>query len=104
MESIKYFANRLDPVSTQLGQIRSFLLGAIEKIGIIPSLLATIVAICKIADSTGVSWLELLSYFMAGIYLSMFSITEASIKTKRISILLNQYLVLFRSNDDSGKI
>lgn len=31
--------------------------------------------------------------------MSMFPVFEASIKTKRISVLLNQYLVLFRSNE-----
>jgi hypothetical protein len=100
-ESIKYVANRLDQSSTQLSQIRSFLLGAIEKVGIIPGLLATVFSISKIADSTGVSWIELLSFLMLGVYMSMFPVFEASIKTKRISVLLNQYLVLFRSNEAS---
>jgi hypothetical protein len=102
-QSIEYVANRLEQASTQLGQIRTFLLGAIEKVGIIPGLLATAIAISKVADSAGVSWIELLSFLMVGIYMSMFPIFEASIKTKRISVLLNQYLVLFRSNDESGK-
>jgi hypothetical protein len=102
-QSIEYVANRLDYVSTQLGQIRSFLLGAIEKIGIIPGLLATVFAISKVADSTGVSWLELISVLMLGFYISMFPITEASIKTKRISVLLNQYLVLFRSSEETNR-
>jgi len=100
-ESIQHVANRLDQASNQLGQLRSFLLGAIEKVGIIPGLIATIFAISKIADSTGVSWVELLSFLMVGIYISMFPITEAVIKTKRVSVLLNQYLVLFRSSDES---
>ncbi len=102
-ESIKYVVNRLDQASNQLGQLRSFLLGAIDKVGIIPGLLATILAISKVADSTGVSWVELLSVLMLGVYISMFPITEASIKTKRISVLLNQYLVLFRQNSESVK-
>jgi hypothetical protein len=103
-QSIEYVANRLDHASTQLGQIRSFLLGAIEKIGIIPGLLATVIAISKVADSTGVSWLELLSILMLGFYVSMFPITEATIKTKRMAVLLNQYLVLFRSGDESREL
>lgn len=103
-QSIEYVANRLDHASTQLGQIRSFLLGAIEKIGIIPGLLATVLAISKLADSNGISWIELLSVLMLGIYVSMFPIFEASIITKRISVLLNQYLVLFRSGNESREI
>ncbi|GAA6137524.1 hypothetical protein NBRC116583_12710 [Arenicella sp. 4NH20-0111] len=103
-QSIEYVANRLEDASTRLGQIRSFLLGAIEKIGIIPGLLATVLAINKVADSTGVSWIELLSVLMLGIYVSMFPIFEASIKTKAISILLNQYLELFRSSDESREL
>lgn len=99
-ESIQYVANRLDQTSSQLGQLRSFLLGAIDKVGIIPGLLATIFAISKIADSTGFSWVELLSFLMVVIYISMFPITEATMKTKRVSILLNQYLVLFRSSNE----
>ncbi len=98
-QSIEYVANRLEHGSTQLGQIRSFLLGAVEKIGIIPGLLATVIAISKITNSTGASWLELLSVVMLGFYMGMFPITEAAIKTKRISVLLNQYLMLFRSNE-----
>ena len=100
-QSIEYVANHLEHASIRLGQIRSFLLGAIEKIGIIPGLLATVLAISKVADSTGVSWIELLSVLMLGIYVSMFPIFEASIKTKAISVLLNQYLVLFRPSDDA---
>lgn len=95
-ESIKYVANRLENSSKQLGQIPTFLLGAIEKVGIIPGLLATVIAISKVADSTGISWVEMLSFFMAGMYISMFPITEASMKIKRMSVLLEQYLVLFR--------
>jgi hypothetical protein len=71
-------------------------------VGIIPGLLATVIAISKVADSTGVSWVELLSFLMLGIYMSMFPIFEASIKTKRISVLLNQYLVLFRSSEETN--
>ena len=103
-ESIQYAANRLDQASSQLGQLRSFLLGAIDKVGIIPGLVATTFAISKIAHSTGFSWVELLSFLMLGIYISMFPITEASIKTKRISVLLNQYLELFRSNGEIREI
>jgi hypothetical protein len=103
-ESIKYVANRLGHASTQLGQLRSFLLGAIEKAGSIPGLLATVIAISNLANSTGVSWLELLSLFMLGFYMSMFPITEAAIKINGMSVLMNQYLVLFRANDGSGEI
>jgi len=103
-ESIKYVADRLDHASTQLGQLRSFLLGAIEKIGIIPGLLATVIAISNLSNSTGVSWLELLSLVMLGLYMSMFPVTEASIKIKRVSVLMNQYLVLFRENSGSRNI
>ena len=102
-ESIKYVANRLENSSTQLGQIRAFLLGAIEKIGIIPGLLATLIAIYNVANTAGFSWVEMLSFLMVGIYLSMFPITEASMKIKRLSTLLNQYLVLFRSNSSQKK-
>jgi hypothetical protein len=98
-QPIEYVANRLEQASTQLGQIRTFLLCAIEKVGVIPGLLATIIAITKVADSAGVSWIELLPFFMVGIYMIVFPIFEASIKTKRISVLLNQYLVLFRSGE-----
>jgi len=99
IQSIEYVANQLEETSAQLGQIRTFILGAIEKVGIIPGLLATVVAINKVADSTGVSWVELLSFFMAGIYMGMFLIFETSIKIKRVSRLLNQYLALFRFNE-----
>jgi hypothetical protein len=100
-ESIKYVADRLDHASTQLGQLRSFLLGAIEKIGIIPGLIATVIAISNLSNSTGVSWLELLSLVMLGIYMTMFPVTEASIKISRLSVLMTQYLVLFRENHGS---
>jgi hypothetical protein len=102
-QAIGYVANRLEHTSIQLGHIRSFLLGAIEKIGIIPGLLVTVIAINKIAGSTGVSWIELLSFIMLGFYMSMFPITEAAINTKRISDLLNQYLVLFRSSEEKNR-
>lgn len=100
-ESIKYVANRLENSSIQLGQIRTFLLGAIEKVGIIPGLLATVIAISSLADKTGFAWIEFLSVFMFGIYLSMFPITEAALKIKRVSVLLEQYLLLFRSNEEN---
>ena len=102
-ESIKYVANRLGNSSTQLSQIRSFLLGAIEKVGIIPGLLATVIAISSLADKTGAAWVEILSFFMFGIYLSMLPITEAVLKIKRVSVLLEQYLVLFRGGESSDK-
>jgi len=95
-ESIEYAAYRIENSSIQLTQLRSFLIGAIEKIGIIPGLLATVIAINKVANTTGGSWIELLSIIMVAVYFSMFPITEAIIKTKRISVLLNQYLILFR--------
>jgi len=99
-QAIKYVANRLEHASAQLGQLRTFLLGAIEKVGIVPGLLATVIAISNIAESTGISWVEFLSFFMAAFYLSMFPLTEATIKIKRLSVLLNQYLTLFRSHDE----
>jgi hypothetical protein len=40
---------------------------------------------------------------MVGIYMNMFPIFEASIKTKRISVLLNQYLELFRSSEEINR-
>ena len=104
VESIKYVADSLDHSSTKLSQLRAFLLGAIEKIGIIPGLIATVFAISKLANSTGSHWIEALPFLMLGIYMSMFPVTEASIKTKQLSLLLNQYLVLFRSNDEPEKI
>ena len=97
-ESIQYVSNRLENSSTQLGQIKAFFLGTIEKIGIIPGLLATLIAIYNVANTTGFSWVEMLSFSMIGIYLSMFPVTMASMKIKRVSTLLNQYLVLFRDN------
>lgn len=100
--SIEYVANRLEQDSTQLGQIRTVLLGAIEKVGIIPGLIATVAAISNVAGNTGVSWIELLSFVLTGIYISMFPITEASIRIKRMSVLLNQYLELFRSSNGQG--
>ena len=103
-ESIRYVANTLDQSSNQLRQLRSFLLGTIEKVGIIPGLIATALAISKVADTTGFSWIEMLSFALLGIYLLMFPITTASLKTKRLSDLLNEYLVLFRSNDEPEKI
>ena len=47
-QSITYAANRIDNSSTQLSQIRSFILGTIEKVGIIPGLVATVFAINKV--------------------------------------------------------
>jgi hypothetical protein len=35
--------------------------------------------------------------------MNMFPIFEASIKTKRISVLLNQYLELFRSSEEINR-
>ncbi len=102
--SIKYVADKFEQTSTQLGSLRSFLLGAIDKIGIIPGLIATVLAISKVADSTGVSWIELLSFVMLGLYISMFPIAEATFKTKRISFLLNQYLALVRSSGESNEV
>jgi len=55
--SIQYVANRFDQTSTQMGQLRSFLLGTIEKVGIIPGLIATVLAISKVVESTGISWI-----------------------------------------------
>jgi len=98
--SIQYVANRFDQTSSQVGQLRSFLLGTIEKVGIIPGLIATVLAISKVAESTGVSWIELLSAVLAGFYLGMFPLAKASIKLKRISMLLNQYLTLVRLKDE----
>ena len=95
---IKYVAHQFEHITMQLGQIRSFLLGAIEKVGIIPGLIATVLAISKVAESTGVSWLEVLSVVMLGVYLSMFPIAVAAFKIKRTSVLLNQYLSLVEQN------
>jgi len=98
--SIQYVANRFDQTSSQMGQLRSFLLGTIEKVGIIPGLIATVLAISKVAESTGVSWIELLSVVLAGFYLGMFPLAEAGIKLKRISMLLTQYLALVRLKEE----
>lgn len=97
--SIRYVANRLEQTATQMGQLRSFLLGSIEKVGVIPGLVATALAISKVAESTGVSWIEALSVGLAGLYFGMFPLAEADLKLKRISVLLNQYLVLVRQEE-----
>jgi len=57
-QPIQYGANRLEQTATQMGQFRSFLLGAIEKVGIIPGLVATALAISKVATNPGFSWVE----------------------------------------------
>lgn len=91
-ESIECAANRLELMNGRLGSIRSFSIGAIEKIGIVPGLLATLVAINKIPSSGGISWVESLSFSLIGIYAAMFLLHSASLKLGNIASVLNQYL------------
>ncbi|GHA21204.1 hypothetical protein GCM10008090_33970 [Arenicella chitinivorans] len=97
--SIRYVANRMEQTANQMGLIRSFLLGAIDKVGIIPGLVATALAISKVAQSNGFSWVEILSVALVALYLMMFPIFDADVKLKRISMLLDQYLVLVRKEE-----
>lgn len=97
--SIRYVANRMEQTASQLGLIRSFLLGAIDKVGIIPGLVATALAISKVAQSNGFSWVEVLSVSLVALYVMMFPIFEADMKLKRVSMLLDQYLVLVRGEE-----
>lgn len=95
-QAVQYVASQLEQASSDLGVARSALVGAVEKVGIIPGLITAMFAISKVAATTGVSWIELVSFFMLGLYLSMLPIISAGIKTKRLSNLLNQYLTLIR--------
>lgn len=91
-QSIEYVAKRLDTASTQLGALRSFFIGAVEKIGIIPGVIATAVALSKIPQSAGISWLEPLSIMMLGIYGVAFPITTAKFRFRKYAFILNRYL------------
>jgi len=91
-QSIDYVAKRLERVANDLGFIRSFLLGAIEKVGIFPGLIATIVAITKVAESTTHSWIEFTSIGLLGMYLFAFPAASSVIKFRNLAFILNQYL------------
>jgi len=92
-ESIQYVAKRLQSSSTQLDRLRSFLVGSIEKIGVIPGLLASVLALSKVVSSgSGFSWLEALSVVLMLLYFMMFPLMEASIKFERLALILEEYL------------
>ena len=92
IESIQYVAKRLQSSSTQFNRLRSFLVGAIEKVGIIPGLIASALALSKVASSSGFSWLEVVSFLLVLLYALMFPLMEASIKFERYALILEEYL------------
>lgn len=91
-ESISHVAKRLAKMVNQLGSMRSFLLGAIERVGIIPGLLATLIAINKIPSSGSFFWAEHLSFVFVVMYVGLFPLASAAFKLDNLSSLLNQYL------------
>ena len=100
-QSIQYVAKRFDAASSQLGFLKAFLIGAIEKVGIIPGVIATALAISKVSTSSGFSWIEMVSIVLLGFYAVMFPLTEAIIRFKHYAIILNRYLELFRLEEGS---
>ena len=96
-QSIEYVAKKLDHLANHIGDVRSFLLGAIEKVGIIPGLIATVIAIGQIAQDSDRHWIELLSFGLLGVYLLMFPLASSAFKLRNIAFVLNQYLTQFRS-------
>ena len=96
-KSIKFVTIRLKQIAEQLGTMRSFLLGAIDKVGIIPGLIAAIVAINKIPGGGAFSWVEGLSFALVGIYAAIFPMTSAAYKLKNLASVLDQYLIQERS-------
>jgi len=99
--AITYVANRFEEMELQLGRLKSFIIGSIEKVGVIPGLLASVFALSQISSNSGFSWLELLSIALLVIYFCMFPITGAAIRIKRMSKLLNAYLTLVRAKPES---
>ena len=100
-ESIQYVAKRFDAASSQLGSLKAFLIGAIEKVGIIPGVIATALAISKVSTSSDFSWIEMVSIILLGFYAVMFPLTEAIIRFKHYAFILNRYLELFRVEEGS---
>lgn len=96
-QSIEYVTKKLERTANQIGSIRSFLLGAIEKVGIIPGLLATLIAMSQIAQGAGQPWIEWLSFVLLGVYIAMFPLASSAFRISNITFVLNQYLKQFRS-------
>jgi len=96
-QSIDYVAKRLDRIANQVGSIRSFLLGAIEKVGIIPGLLATLIAMSQIAQGADQPWIESLSFVLLGVYIAMFLLASSAFRIRNVTFVLNHYLKQFRS-------
>jgi len=92
LESVQYAVNRLKSSSAQFDRLRSFLMGAIEKVGVIPGLIASALAITKVLSSSGFSWIEGLSILLLFFYALMFPLMEASIKFERYASILEEYL------------
>ncbi len=91
-ESISHVAKRLAKMVNQLGLMRSLLLGAIEKVGIIPGLLATLISINQIPSSGSFFWVEYLSFALVVMYVGLFPLASSAFKLDNLSSLLNQYL------------
>lgn len=85
----------------QLGFLKAFLIGAIEKVGIIPCLIATALAISKVSASTGFSSIEMVSIILLGFYALIFPITESILRFKHYAFILNRNLELFRLEEGS---
>ena len=96
-ESINLVIKQFEQMANQLGAFRSFLLGAIEKVGIIPGLIATVVAINKIPSTGSLSWVEGLSFVLLGVYAAMFPLASAAFKLRNLSSVLNHYLAQIRN-------
>ena len=92
IEAIEYTSKKIHSSSTNLDKLRSFLVGAIDKVGVVPGLVASALAISKVSVSGGFSWVEVLSVMLLGFYIMMFPLMEASMVFKRYSLILNEYL------------
>ncbi len=98
-ESIQYLAARFTLGNEQLSRAMNVLVGAIEKVGVLPGLIASFLALSKVSEASGFSTLEYISFAFLGIYFVSFPIIFTAVKFQHFSFILNQYLKIYRNTD-----
>lgn len=100
-ESISYVAERLELSSNQAQTATGLFIGALEKVGLIPGIIATSFALDKALNSAEFSGLEFLSIGVALLYLLMMRLALAANRFQQYRFVLVQYLEPKRADSKS---
>jgi len=94
VESINYVSQRLKYSHEQIGVVKSMLIGTIEKVGFIPGVAATLLALHQTKEITGFSFFDGLSIGLMLFYFMFFKLMSAALTFKNFAFILEQYIKL----------